>query len=81
MRYETIHQVKGETHDATVVVSSLKKGVYLANWKEWLVDPASEGARFAYVASSRPRHMLIWAVKKLKAAEKETLTGLGFELA
>ena len=49
-------------------------------WKEWLADPASEGARFAYVASSRPRHMLIWAVKKLKADEKETLTGLGFEL-
>lgn len=81
LRYETIHQVKGETHDATVVVSSLKKGVYLANWKEWLADPASEGARFAYVASSRPRHMLIWAVKKLKTEEKETLTELGFELA
>ncbi|WP_223441667.1 UvrD-helicase domain-containing protein [Pseudomonas sp. BF-R-19] len=81
LRYETIHQVKGETHDATVVVSSLQKGVHLSHWLEWLADPASEGARFAYVASSRPRHMLIWAVKKLKAAEKETLTGLGFELA
>lgn len=80
LRYETIHQVKGETHDATVVVSSLQKNTHLSHWKEWLVDPASEGARFAYVASSRPRHMLIWAVKKLKAAEKETLTALGFEL-
>lgn len=80
LRYETIHQVKGETHDATVVVSSLQKGIHLSHWKEWLADPASEGARFAYVASSRPRYMLIWAVKKLKAAEKETLTGLGFEL-
>jgi hypothetical protein len=80
LRYETIHQVKGETHDATVVVSSLQKGIYLSHWKEWLIDPGSEGARFAYVASSRPRHMLIWAVKKLKADEKETLTGLGFEI-
>uniref|UniRef100_UPI003F589D24 UvrD-helicase domain-containing protein n=1 Tax=Pseudomonas grandcourensis TaxID=3136736 RepID=UPI003F589D24 len=79
LRYETIHQVKGETHDATVVVSSLQKGVHLSHWKEWLADPTSEGARFAYVASSRPRHMLIWAVKKLKATEKETLAGLGFE--
>lgn len=59
----------------------LQKGIHLSHWKEWLADPASEGARFAYVASSRPRYMLIWAVKALKAAEKETLTGLGFELA
>lgn len=81
LRYETIHQVKGETHDATVVVSSLQKGRYLSNWQEWLADPKSEGARFAYVASSRPRHVLIWAVKKLKAADKEMLTQLGFELA
>lgn len=80
LRYETIHQVKGETHDATVVVSSLQKGIHLSHWKEWLADPTSEGARFAYVASSRPRHMLIWAVKKLKADEIKTLTGLGFEL-
>jgi len=81
LRYETIHQVKGETHDATIVVSSLKKGSHLSHWKEWLADPKSEGARFAYVASSRPRHMLIWAVKKLKAIDKDTLTRLGFELA
>lgn len=81
LRYETIHQVKGETHDATVVVSSLQKGRHLSNWQEWLADPKSEGARFAYVASSRPRHVLIWAVKKLKAADKEMLTQLGFELA
>nr|WP_313042619.1 UvrD-helicase domain-containing protein [Pseudomonas sp.] len=80
LRYETIHQVKGETHDATVVVSSLQKNIHLSHWKEWLADPTSEGARFAYVASSRPRHMLIWAVKKLKADEIKTLTGLGFEL-
>lgn len=81
LRYETIHQVKGETHDATVVVSSRQRGVHLSHWQDWLADPTSEGSRFAYVASSRPRHMLIWAVKSLKAAEKDTLTGLGFELA
>lgn len=81
LRYETIHQVKGETHDATVVVSSRQRGVHLSHWRDWLADPTSEGSRFAYVASSRPRHMLIWAVKHLKAVEKDTLTGLGFEFA
>jgi hypothetical protein len=80
LRYETIHQVKGETHDATVVVSSLKRSIYLSHWQDWLADPTSEGGRFAYVASSRPRHLLIWAVKTLKPAEAETLTALGFEL-
>lgn len=81
LRYETIHQVKGETHDATVVVSSRLRGVHLSHWQDWLADPASEGARFAYVASSRPRHLLIWAVKKLNTAQKGTLSKLGFELA
>lgn len=79
--YETIHQVKGETHDATVVVSSRRRGVHLSHWQDWLADPASEGARFAYVASSRPRYLLIWAVKRLKAAEKDALSKLGFEFA
>ena len=81
LRYETIHQVKGETHDATVVVSSRQRGAHLSHWRDWLADPTSEGARFAYVASSRPRHLLIWAVKRLKAAEKDTLSKLGFEFA
>jgi hypothetical protein len=31
-------------------------------WKRWLEDPLSENARFAYVASTRPTDLLIWAV-------------------
>jgi len=80
LRYETIHQVKGETHDVTVVVSSLQPGIHLSHWQDWLRDPGAEAARFAYVASSRPRHMLIWAVKKLKPEDRPVLARLGFEL-
>lgn len=80
LRFATIHEVKGETHDATVVVSSLQAGVHMSNWKDWLADPASEAARFAYVASSRPKHLLIWAVKKLKKDESKILSNLGFEI-
>ncbi|MCF5544291.1 UvrD-helicase domain-containing protein [Pseudomonas salomonii] len=80
LRYETIHQVKGETHDVTVVVSSRQAGKHGSHWADWLRDRESEAARFAYVASSRPRYMLIWAVKKLKPQEKPVLIGLGFEL-
>jgi len=34
LRFETIHGVKGETHDVTVVVSSQKPGVHLSHWKD-----------------------------------------------
>ncbi|MCO1623699.1 UvrD-helicase domain-containing protein [Pseudomonas putida] len=80
LRYETIHQVKGETHDVTVVVSSQQPGVHQSHWQDWLRDRQSEAARFAYVASSRPQHMLIWAVKKLKKKDRPVLAQLGFEL-
>ncbi|WDH32426.1 UvrD-helicase domain-containing protein [Pseudomonas chlororaphis] len=80
LRYETIHQVKGETHDVTVVVSSQQPGVHQSHWQDWLRDRGSEAARFAYVASSRPQHMLIWAVKKLKAEDRPVLAQLGFEV-
>lgn len=80
LRYETIHGVKGETHDVTVVFSSLQPGTHLSHWQDWLRDRESEAARFAYVASSRPQHMLIWAVKKLKAEDRPVLARLGFEL-
>nr|WP_315485341.1 ATP-dependent helicase [uncultured Undibacterium sp.] len=77
-RLATIHEVKGETHDLTMLVSSSRQGEQ-AHWKEWLGSPTSEGARFAYVASSRPRHILIWAVKTLKKEEREALMSLGFQ--
>ena len=80
LSFATFHQVKGETHEATVVVSSLQPGPHQSHWKDWLADPQSEAARFAYVASSRPSHLLIWAVKKLKDNETKTLSGLGFEI-
>ena len=79
LRKETVHQVKGETHDASMLVSSPgRQGGVGANWKEWLDDPNSEAARLAYVASSRPKELLIWAVKQLKPKEKEQLKDVGF---
>lgn len=80
LRYETIHQVKGETHDVTVLVSSQQPGVHLSHWRDWLRDRSTEAARFANVASSRPQHRLFWAVKKLKPKEREVLAQLGFEI-
>ncbi|HGK4638915.1 TPA: UvrD-helicase domain-containing protein [Yersinia enterocolitica] len=73
----TIHGAKGETHDVTIVVSSTRSGKD-SHWLDWLSDPKSEAARFAYVASSRPQHYLIWAVKTLKNEEKKKLKAIGF---
>jgi superfamily I DNA/RNA helicase len=77
-RLATIHEVKGETHDVTMLVSSTKKG-HESHWKDWLEDHNSEAARFAYVASSRPKHILIWVVKSLKKKERTQLMALGFQ--
>ena len=43
-------------------------------------DKTSEAARFAYVASSRPKYILVWCVKNLKPKEKIELESLGFEV-
>ncbi|TNZ83854.1 UvrD-helicase domain-containing protein [Vibrio parahaemolyticus] len=75
----TIHGAKGETHCATIVISSARSGGD-SHWKDWLKDPDSEAARFAYVASSRPRELLIWAVKTLKAPERQQLESVGFTI-
>jgi hypothetical protein len=80
-RKATVHKVKGETHEATMFVSSPgKQGSVGANWKEWIENPTSEAARIAYVASSRPRELLIWAVKKLKLNEQLELEKIGFKI-
>jgi len=78
-RLATIHEVKGESHDVTMLVSSSQQREQ-SHWKEWLADPQSEAARLAYVASSRPRHILIWAVKTLSVVDKQRLTALGFQV-
>ncbi|WP_339718670.1 UvrD-helicase domain-containing protein [Marinomonas primoryensis] len=75
----TIHGAKGETHDVTIVISSAISGKD-SHWKDWLKDPDSEAARFAYVASSRPKEFLIWAVKSLKQPEKKKLESVGFTI-
>jgi hypothetical protein len=80
IRLATIHEIKGETHEATMLVSASRRGDQ-SHWADWIGDKNSEAARLAYVASSRPKSLLVWAVKKLKASERTTLNGLGFEIA
>lgn len=81
IRVTTIHQVKGQTLDAVLVVSATNgksKGGY---WKQWLDRDKEEGeyTRFAYVASSRPKYLLAWAVPEKDKKDFSKLEALGFK--
>jgi DNA helicase II / ATP-dependent DNA helicase PcrA len=79
MRITTIHNIKGETLDAIMLVSAAdKRGGGDGYWENWLESPSEEAARLAYVASSRPRHLLVWAIPEDKKGDYLKLERLGF---
>ena len=81
LRITTIHNVKGETLDALMLVSSLNaRGTTDGYWTMWLDNPASEAARLAYVASSRPHHLLMWAIPDPSEEELTKLKNIGFHV-
>lgn len=79
-RKSTIHGVKGETHEATMLISNSTRKGDGTHWSHWIGDKTSEAARFAYVASSRPKHVLVWCVKKLNSTEQKELESIGFKI-
>ncbi|MBL7189711.1 MAG: ATP-dependent helicase [Phycisphaerae bacterium] len=79
VRITTIHNVKGETLEAVMLVSSITKSGEGGHWTHWLEDKRAEAARFAYVASSRPKHLLIWAIPKQENADYTRFKELGLK--
>jgi len=77
IRITTIHDIKGETLDAAMLVSSATRHSRGGHFEDWLEDSTSEFARFAYVACSRPRDLLIIAVPSLTEAQKMKLESIG----
>lgn len=73
IRMTTIHDVKGETLEAVLLVSSPDMHSKGGHIKHWLSDKLEEEEykRFAYVAASRPRHLLVIAVKSLKGIKSQ----------
>ena len=79
IKITTIHNVKGKTFDAVLLVSSSDaKGAQGGYWGEWLEDVNAEPARFSYVASSRPKILLAWAIPETK--DLTVIKKLGFKL-
>ena len=82
IRMTTFHDVKGETLDAVLIISAKNKHSKGGHYEHWLSkNPLEkEFVRFAYVASSRPKHLLIWAIpKKSKNKFIDEIVDLGFE--
>lgn len=79
-RTTTIHSVKGETMSAVLLVSHHNRQSKGGHFSQWLqigaFDP--EHIRFAYVACSRPKYLLIMATPQLNHTEMTNLTNLGF---
>jgi len=82
IRMTTFHDVKGETLDAVLIVSAKDKKSKGGHFEQWLSKDVNEKefVRFAYVASSRPKHLLIWAIPKIANNQFiNKIKDLGFE--
>jgi DNA helicase-2/ATP-dependent DNA helicase PcrA len=80
LRITTIHDVKGETFEAVLLISSAtRRGGKGGHFEEWLTPrPGNEEhQRFAYVASSRPKHLLVIATPNLDTAQLYGFKNLG----
>lgn len=78
---KTVHDSKGCTYDSAMVVSSKDRKSDLGHWKEHWLNGSDEGKRVGYVASTRAKYLLVWAIpsnKKL-AEDRKCLEGLGFK--
>ncbi len=73
IKVTTIHDVKGETYDAIMLVSSEDKHSKGGHYSHWLSsdEKDKEFIRFAYVASSRPKYLLIWAIPEKDRVNRE----------
>ncbi|KRE73924.1 UvrD-helicase domain-containing protein [Paenibacillus sp. Soil750] len=74
----TIHSVKGSDFDGVLVVSSKHNRGSGAHWKHWL-NGNGEGTRIGYVASTRAKYSLIWAVPTLTDEDRGYLESFGFK--
>lgn len=81
LRVTTIHDAKGEAFDAVLLVSALTRNSKGGHWSQWIGQAGSrdvgEYVRFAYVACSRPRELLVWAVPRPSTEDARVLESLG----
>ena len=77
VKVQTIHAVKGCSYEAVLLVSTPNATGKAGYWENWINDK-QETTRMAYVACTRPRHLLCWAVPKLNETQRTAIEALGF---
>jgi hypothetical protein len=65
---QTVHSVKGESHEATLLIAVEQERVP-QNWHAWLGDGEQEEERIAYVALTRARRYMAIALPQSCPAE------------
>lgn len=79
VKVQTIHAVKGCSYEAVLLVSTPNASGKAGYWENWLNDK-KETTRIAYVACTRPKHLLCWAVPRLNETQREKIESLGFRM-
>lgn len=76
IKVETIHSVKGASFDAVLLVSTPDSRGKTGYWENW-VNNHDETTRFAYVACTRAKYYLLWAVPPLNDVQRRKIQALG----
>ncbi|MCC5912458.1 MAG: ATP-dependent helicase [Clostridiaceae bacterium] len=75
----TIHGSKGCTYDSTLVVSSKSERSDSGHWKVHWIEGEGEAKRVGYIASTRAKYLLVWAVPTLSEEDRKLIEGYGFK--
>lgn len=87
----TIHAVKGETHDATLVLETKNHSLDISSMLPWLLDPLKrlptqvtklKFLKLLYVGMSRPKHLLCLSIdaSKISEIQKASLVAAGWNV-
>lgn len=77
VKVQTIHAVKGCSYEVVLLASTPNATGKAGYWENWINDK-QETTRMAYVACTRPKHLLCWAVPKLNDVQRASIESLGF---
>jgi DNA helicase-2/ATP-dependent DNA helicase PcrA len=78
LKVDTIHSVKGCSYDAVLLISSSDGRGKTGYWENW-IDDKDETTRFGYVASTRSKYLLVWAVPKLTDEQRIKIESIGLK--
>lgn len=79
IKISTVHGSKGCTYDSTLVISSKTAKSESGHWKNHWIEGTNEDRRVGYVASTRAKFIMIWAVPTLSKKDRELIESYGFK--